>query len=110
MDVAKTFDEEKGYWDKIMYGKIRKFVKIFKSVAIANTTFFVAFDKIVSIFDLISKMWVDHFIFEEDIEEILRNQNSANSYIMGVLLKSGKIKILESKTEDNKEIWYISTL
>ena len=82
-----------------MYENIRNYVKFYTGIALVHTTFFVCYGKIVSTFDIIRKLWVDHFIYDEEVIDILRNKISyeGNDYCVGILMESGKIKQLESK-------------
>lgn len=42
-------------------------------MTLANTTFMVAYNNIISAFDIFKKIWIDHFIFDDEILELLRN-------------------------------------
>lgn len=99
IEVADTFTTSDEHWRKIMNDNIRNYVKFYSGIALVHTTFFVCYGQIVSTFDIIKKLWVDHFIYDEEVTDILRNKidMEGNSYAVGILLSSGKIKHLEAR-------------
>lgn len=87
MDIADSYDYSDEKWDFVNYILIREKVKIFTGMTLVNTTFMVAYNNIVSTFDIFKKIWIDHFIFDEFVLNLLRNQHwqHSDSYFIGVL-------------------------
>jgi hypothetical protein len=85
-------------WDTLFYDLIRSRVRIFTKITLVTTNFFVAFNKVVSVFDVVRKEWKFHFFFESDVIELLRNQKVAgkNDLNVGAYLENGNIKIIDT--------------
>jgi hypothetical protein len=73
MDVSEVINYRIHKWKELFYDLIRYQVKIFTKINLVNTTFFVAYNKVVSIFDIVRKEWKMHFFFPSDVIELLRN-------------------------------------
>ncbi|CDW75557.1 wd-40 repeat protein [Stylonychia lemnae] len=107
VDIANESSYTDKLWAKISEQQIKQYLKLYGAFTLINTTFLVAYNNIVSTFDVIKKLWLDHYIQDETIVDLLRNQRDATSddYIVGVLLQSGKIVPLESTNIDGINIW-----
>ena len=70
-------------------------------MTLVDTTFFFSFNNVVSTFDIIKKLWLEYYLLDEEVVELLRNQkkdeNGKDLFFIGILLKSGKIIPIESK-------------
>jgi len=65
IDVAETIDYTEEYWQNIQNASIKNFVKVFTATTMINTTFLIAYNNVVSSFDIIKKLWNDHYIMDE---------------------------------------------
>ena len=82
-------------------------------MTLVDTTFFFSFNNVVSTFDIIKKLWLDYYLLDEEVVELLRNQkkdeNGKDLFFIGILLKSGKIIPIESKEQaDGSMTWVIT--
>ena len=73
-------------------------MKIFTKITLVTTNFFVAYNKIVSIYDIVKKDWKFHFFFNHPVIELLKNQKSMknNDMNVGAYLGNGDIKIIDT--------------
>lgn len=69
--VDQTFDVDK--WILVTYDLIRNHARIYTAITLVNTNFFVAFNKVVAIYDVVRKTWRYHFFFEHIVCGLLRN-------------------------------------
>ena len=72
-DVAEIASYKTEKWNVHFYDLIRYYVRIFTRITLVTTNFFVAYNKVVSIYDIVKKEWKFHFFFEHDVIEVLRN-------------------------------------
>lgn len=84
-------------------------MRIFTKITLVTTNFFVAYNRVVSIFDIVRKEWRHHFFFESDVIELLRNQkNSKTSDVnVGAYMENGEIKIIDT-ADIHAENWYLT--
>lgn len=94
--VEKDLDPEK--WHMVMYDLIRNHARIFTAITLVNVNFFVAFNNVVAIYDVVRKQWKSHFLFKQKVFGLLRNQISSEMHELnvGVLLADGQIKLIDN--------------
>ena len=73
IDVADEIAFKEESWFKMQLTQIKNFVKVFQATTLINTTFLIAYNNVVSSFDIIKKLWLDHYIFDESVVDLLRN-------------------------------------
>ena len=80
-------------WHFVIYDLIRNHARIYTAITLINTNFFVAFNKVVAIYDVVTKEWKSHFFFSSSVFGLLRNQISKEMQELnvGVLLENGVI-------------------
>lgn len=83
-------------WDHVNFDKIRNHARIFSSITLINIHFFIAFNKIVAMNDVVTKEW-KFFPFTNTVAGLLRNQSPLNAHDLnvGVLLENGEIYIID---------------
>jgi hypothetical protein len=59
--IDRKLDANK--WHFIIYDLIRNHARIYTAITLVNTNFFVAFNKVVVIYDVVRKEWKNHFFF-----------------------------------------------
>ena len=93
-------------WVHVIFDKIRNHARIFSAITLININFFVAFNKIVAINEVVTKEW-KFYSFSNTVSGLLRNQTSNNSHELnvGVLLENGEIKLIDRQNE--QEEWVI---
>ncbi len=93
-------------WDHVIFDKIRNHARIFSAITLININFFVAFNKIVAINEVVTKEW-KFYSFSNTVSGLLRNQTSNNAHELnvGVLLENGEIKLIDRQNE--QEEWVI---
>ncbi len=79
--------------------------KFYPSFCLINTSFFLAHGNIISLFDIIKKKWVKHFIVEEKVLKVFRNEKDDNLYNLGAYLDNGRIKLIDSSDPTNPDAW-----
>ncbi len=96
MAEVSSFKTKK--WSTHFYDLIRYYVKIFTKITLVNTNFFVAFNKVVSIYDIVKKEWKSHFFFSHDVIEVFRNQKKSKNKDVNVAayLDNGDLKIIDT--------------
>ena len=55
---VRELDPEK--WDYVVYDKIRNYGRIFSAITLININFFVAFNRVVCINDVVTHAWSFH--------------------------------------------------
>lgn len=72
-------------------------MRIYTAITLVNTNFFVAFNNVVAIYDVVKKQWSNFFYFTTQVFALLRNQISdkAHELNVGALLESGEVKIID---------------
>jgi hypothetical protein len=73
VDVGVNVKFKIDKWYQIMYDLIRYNVKLFTAITLINTNFFVSYNNVVSIYDIVRKEWKAHFFLEDDVIELMRN-------------------------------------
>ncbi|CDW78106.1 wd-40 repeat protein [Stylonychia lemnae] len=109
IDVSEVVNFRVSKWKEIFYDIIRYQVKIFTKINLVNTSFFVAYNKVVSIFDIVKKEWKIHFFFPSDVIELLRNQKKTkhNELNVGAYLENGDIRMIDP-ADASSETWVLS--
>ena len=82
--MAEIIGYKQEKWEARFYDLIRYYVKIFTKITLVTTNFFVAYNKIVSIYDIVKKEWKFHFFFNHQVIELLKNQKSMKNNDMNV--------------------------
>ena len=75
LEVAETFEFDELFWFNVHNTQVKDYLKLFHAFTIVDTSFFVCFNNVVSTFDIIKKMWVDHFIMDDFVYELLRTES-----------------------------------
>jgi hypothetical protein len=80
----------------VVYDKIRNYARIFSSITLININFFVAFNRVVCINDVVSHNWIFQ-AFDQKVSGLLRNEANPALQEMnvGVLLENGQIKLID---------------
>lgn len=93
--VHKNLDALK--WHFNIYDLVRNHARIYTAITLVNTNFFVAFNNVVAIYDVVKKQWTNFFYFTTQVFALLRNQISekAHELNVGALLESGEVKIID---------------
>jgi len=63
IDVSEILNYNIVKWKELFYDLVRYRVKIYTKITLVTTNFFVAYNKVVSIFDIVKKEWKTHFFF-----------------------------------------------
>jgi hypothetical protein len=94
--VGETINLNPHKWDHVNFDKIRNHARIFSAITLININFFVAFNKVVAINDVVGKSW-KFYSFPYTVSGLLRNQISQNSFDLnvGVLLENGEIRLID---------------
>ena len=97
--MAEIFSFRQEKWEARFYDLIRYYVKIFTKITLVTTNFFVAYNKIVSIYDIVKKEWKFHFFFKHTVIELLKNQKNLKNSDMnvGAYLENGDIMIIDTQ-------------
>lgn len=104
--VGEIIKLDPSKWDHVNFDKIRNHARIFSAITLININFFVAFNKVVAISDVVTKEW-KFYSFQNTVSGLLRNQTSTNAHDLnvGVLLENGEIKLIDRQNE--QEEWVI---
>ncbi|TNV87473.1 hypothetical protein FGO68_gene17665 [Halteria grandinella] len=62
-------------WHFIIYDLIRNHARIYTAMTLVNVNFFVAFNQVVAVYDVVRKEWKPYF-FKQQVFGLLRNQVS----------------------------------
>lgn len=94
--VGETIKLDPTKWDHINFDKIRNHARIFSAITLININFFVAFNKVVAVNDVVTTTW-KFYSFPNTVSGLLRNQSSANVHDLnvGVLLENGQITLID---------------
>lgn len=65
IDVAEDSEYSDEAWHHIQNTTIKLYVKVFTATTLINTTLLIAYNNVVSSFDIIKKLWLDHYIMDE---------------------------------------------
>jgi hypothetical protein len=106
--VERDLDPQK--WHFIMYDLIRNHARIYTAITLVNVNFFVAFNKVVAIYDVVRKEWKSHFFFKQQVFGLLRNQISKEMHELnvGVLLENGEIQLIDNPKSRHGE-WTLNS-
>ena len=55
--VGETRDLDPEKWDYVVFDKIRNYARIFSSITLININFFIAFNRVVCINDVVARTW-----------------------------------------------------
>lgn len=91
MDVAQNYLYEEPYWRGRMYGLIKDHCRLFTSYTLSNIYFLVSYLNFVSVYDVITKMFIKHFEFNSRCMKLFRTERS--DYGSGVNLDSSQALI-----------------
>jgi hypothetical protein len=69
--VEKPLDPLKWYFNT--YDLVRNHARIYSAITLVNTNFFVAFNQVVAIYDVVEKEFKYFFYFEDQVVGLLRN-------------------------------------
>lgn len=115
LDVANNYLYTEAYWTARKYNLIKDHVKLFTSFTLSNTSFFVSYLNFVSIYDVISKTFIEHLMFESKCQKLFRTENnnqrsSLGEFIRGIVgvhLDTGDMVLIESEVDLNtcNDIW-----
>jgi hypothetical protein len=77
-------------------------------MTLVNVNFFVSFNQVVAIYDVVRKEWKAHF-FKQQVFGLLRNQISElmHEFNVGVLLENGEIKAIDPPANRNGD-WVVN--
>ena len=92
-------------WHFIVYDLIRNHARIYTAITLVNVNFFVAFNQVVAVYDVVRKEWKNHFFFKQQVFGLLRNQisNEMHELNVGVLLENGEIQIIDTPVNRNAD-------
>lgn len=107
LDVAEEIKAQEYDWNKIFYKTISSNCRFFTSYVLINTSFFVAHQNIISLFDIITKTWVSHFYVDRTVYKVFRNEKNETEYNLGVYLDNGRIEVIDSTDTSNTSSWVI---
>lgn len=79
--------------------------RLFTSYALINTSFFVAHQNIISLFDIVSKTWMKHFIVTKDVLKVFRNEKDDINFNLGIYTAGGGIEIIDSVDTSDTGNW-----
>ena len=71
VSVEKQLDANK--WHFVIYDLIRNHARIYTAITLVNVNFFVAFNNVVAIYDVVRKEWKSHFFMPSKVFGLLRN-------------------------------------
>ncbi len=92
-------------WKNLFTRSISTHFKFYPSFCLINTSFFLAHGNIISLFDIIKKTWLKHFIVEEKVLKVFRNEKDDHLYNLGAYLDNGRIKLIDSSDTTNPDTW-----
>eukprot|EP00347_Sterkiella_histriomuscorum_P010355 403376619 len=104
VDVATNYLYEDPYWHSRQYGLIKDHVRIFTGYTLANIQFFVSYLNFVSVYDVITKQFIQHFEFNSRCMKLFRTEksdygsgvnNDSSQGLVLVHLENGEIAIIE---------------
>lgn len=105
VDVGENFESTEDQWNDIFYGVLMENCRLFTSYALINTSFFVAHQNIISLFDIVSKTWMKHFIVTKDVLKVFRNEKDDINFNLGIYTKGGGIEIIDSVDTSDTGNW-----
>lgn len=70
--VGETIKLDPSKWDHVNFDKIRNHARIFSAITLININFFIAFNKVVAISDVVTKEW-KFYSFSNTVSGLLRN-------------------------------------
>lgn len=59
----------------------------------------------MSLYDIVSKKWIDHFFVDTKVVKVFRNEKDASAFNLGVYLENGKIELIDSSDTSTAEHW-----
>ncbi len=96
-------------WNDIFYGTIKGCCRFFISYVLINTSFFVAHQNIVSLFDIIKKVYIKHFFVEKNVLKVFRNEKNQKEYNLGIYVEGGGIELIDSEDTSEPSKWAKTT-
>ncbi|CDW83568.1 wd-40 repeat protein [Stylonychia lemnae] len=94
-------------WDRIFYSKLADYFKFYTSYCLINTSFFIARENIISIYDIIKKKWIKHFYEDENVVQVFKTEKSDGEYQLGIFLNTGKVKLIDTLDSTEPMLWDI---
>lgn len=105
LETSHEFNCSDDQWKTLFYRTIAHNFKFYPSFCLINTSFFLAHGNIISLFDIIKKTWIKHFIVEEKVLKVFRNEKNDHIYNLGAYLDNGRIKLIDSEDTTNPDSW-----
>jgi len=86
MDACQRIGEKVGEnreldpdkWEYVVFYKIRNYARIFNSISLININFFIAFNRVVCINDVVSRTWTFQ-AFDKMVSGLLRNEENPSN-------------------------------
>ena len=60
-------------FNNLFFQRIKKFCKIFSHFLLVGTTLIVSHGKMISLYSILSRAWMQHFYFDHSVRELFRN-------------------------------------
>jgi hypothetical protein len=105
VDVAEEKTITENEWNDIFYGTIKGCCRFFTSYVLINTSFFVAHQNIVSLFDIIKKVYIKHFFIDKKVLKVFRNEKTDTDYNLGIYVEGGGIQLIDSENTSDPSKW-----
>eukprot|EP00347_Sterkiella_histriomuscorum_P021861 403332513 len=98
LDVAEQFDQQSIFsFENIFQQMISEKVNFFHTSALINTSFFIAHNNLIYMYDIIRKCWNKNpYICELPILKLFRCEKEPGLYNIGVMLEDGSFDIIEN--------------